>query len=290
MTPTFASFAIALSLLAGDGLGGDISTVTDAVRISPTVDVAAGPAFTGIEAGVRSGGQVTRIELDNAELNAGLSAWYRLAYLNGGTRLQLFEHYAATTRRTDSDIVDSQIAAWTFANEVVGSGLSDEFLRWAWIHTGNDTGSSAGLIFTLAYIDLLTSGKLVGNLRVAGTGTIGADGVVIPVTGVEVKVAAALLSEPDVVFTPNPSELIEHTTIVESQHTRIPTEGHTVSEWLNLIGYEQAGRDAANHPGTVAYVVVHDIRQALAFLCGRTNSELTCTIAHHSASLPIGTQ
>ena len=105
-------------------------------------------------------------------------------------------------------------------------------------------------MFTLAYIDLLTPGRLVGNLRVAGTGAIGNDGVVAPVSNVDIKVAAALLTRPDVVFTPTASSSVEHTTTVESHHTRIPADGYTVAEWLNVKGYEQAGRDAARRPGT----------------------------------------
>ena len=78
-------------------------------------------------------------------------------------------------------------------------------------------------------------------------------------------------------------------TIVESQHTRIPTVGTTVGEWLNVSGFEQAGRAAANHAGTVSIVVVHDLRQALAWLCGRTRNPRTCAVARRSATIPIGT-
>jgi hypothetical protein len=143
-------------------------------------------------------------------------------------------------------------------------------------------------MFTLAYLDLLTPDALVGDLRVAGTGGIGKDGVVLPVSNVEVKVAAALLAEPDVIFTPRPSKFIENTTVIESEDTRIPADGYSVGEWLNVRGYEQAGRDAANHPGTTAFVVVHDFRQALAFLCGRTGNETTCAAASRSITIPIG--
>jgi hypothetical protein len=110
---------------------------------------------------------------------------------------------------------------------------------------------------------------------------------VYPVSNVEVKVAAAMLTRPDVVFTPTPPTTIEDVTIVESEHTRFPTDGATVGQWLNVIGYEQAGRSAANHPGTVAVVVVHDVRQALAWLCGRTNSATTCAVAHTAAGIPM---
>jgi hypothetical protein len=160
---------------------------------------------------------------------------------------------------------------------------------WAHVHTGNNTGVSGGLMFTLAYLDLLTSGKLVGNLRIAGTGGVGTDGVIIPASGIDAKVAAAMLTRPDVVFTTSPPASIDNVTVVESQHTRILDPGYTVGEWLNVKGYEHAGRNAADHPGTIAVVVVHDLRQALAWLCGRTNSTTICAAAQRTATIPIGT-
>jgi PDZ domain-containing protein len=52
-------------------------------------------------------------------------------------------------------------------------------------------GPSAGLMFALAVYDALTPGDLTGGRRIAGTGTIGLDGAVGPIGGVEQKVAAA---------------------------------------------------------------------------------------------------
>jgi hypothetical protein len=298
MRPTFAPFAIALTLLAGVGLVENVSTVsakpTNAL-VAPAIDVPT-PASWIVDGNDRGGGQAARIELDDTPLNDGLSAWYRLAYLKGGSRLRVFEHYPATTLGFGSDVAVSERTSWRLANEVVGRyGASTASLNvpsWARVHTGNDTGGSAGLIFTLAYIDLLTPATFVGNLRVAGTGVVDFEGDVLPVSNVEVKVAAAILTRPDVVFTPTPSNLVDHTTTVESasNHTGNPTGSESVGEWLNVTGYETAGRDAASRPGTVAFVVVHDLRQALAWLCGRTNRELTCTIAHRAASLALDTQ
>jgi hypothetical protein len=296
MTPTFVSFATLLTLLVGDGLAGDVSTASAAppgIGVVPTIDVPAPQFWDTPQGGVRTGGQAARIEFDDADLNDGMSAWYRLAYVNGGTRLRVFEHYAASSRGPESEIVRSEYAAWRFANRVLGpagdSAASDEFPRGAWVRTGADTGPSAGLMFTLADIDLLTPGALVGDLRVAGTGSIGSDGVVSPVAGIEVKVAAALLTRPDVIFAPRPSWFVDDVTIVESQLTRHPTAGHTVGEWLNVAGYEQAGRVAASHPGAVEVVVVHDVRQVLAWLCGRTDNVTVCQVARRSANIPIGT-
>ena len=297
MTPTFASFAIVFSLLATDGLGEEISTgPTDssAGGIVPAIDVPAPSRFSGTQDEGRSGGQAARLELDDAVHNDAMSAWYWLTYIDGGTRLRVFEQYAAASTDPSSELSQSENLAWRLANLAVGSDgdpmTSAELPHWARFRTGHDGGPSAGLMFTLAYIDALTPDALVGNLRVAGTGAIGPDGVVVPVAMVEVKVAAALLARPDVIFTPKVPNGTQHVTIVESEHTRFPTTGRTVAEWLNLSGYEHAGRAAASRPGTVAVVVVHDVRQALAWLCGRTEDATTCAIARSAASIPIGNQ
>lgn len=289
------SFAIVLALLSGDGLTGDVSAASAdpaGAGSAPAVDVPV-PEILGSVEEIRRGGQAARIEFNDDSLDNSMSAWYRLAYVNGGSRLQVFEHYEISTLGPGSEIEMSQRTAWRVANEVVGqygASTTSQLPSWARARTGNNTGPSAGLMFALSYIDLLTRGALVGDLRVAGTGGIGPDGVVIPMAGIETKVAVALLAGPDVIFTTRPSKLVGHTTIVDSQHSRIPDAGFTVGEWLNVAGYEQAGRDAAGHPGDVAFVVVHDIRQVLAWLCGRTNNADTCNIAQRSANLPVGTQ
>ncbi|CAM2815716.1 PDZ domain-containing protein [Mycobacterium intermedium] len=55
----------------------------------------------------------------------------------------------------------------------------------------NIGGPSAGLMFSLALVDKLTPGELVGNTFVAGTGTISLDGKVGPIGGITHKMAAA---------------------------------------------------------------------------------------------------
>ena len=57
--------------------------------------------------------------------------------------------------------------------------------------TGRIAGPSAGLMFSLALYDRLTSQDLTGGRAVAGTGTIDCDGGVGPIGGVEQKVAGA---------------------------------------------------------------------------------------------------
>jgi hypothetical protein len=266
-----ASLASVLALIA-DGLAGDISTASASpavVGVVAVIDVPA-PRFWVAAAELLSGAQASRIELDDADLSATLSSWYRLAYVDGGTRLRVFEHYptAITNADTDTDMIDSETVAWQLANTLAGPAdnppAPDPLPRWAQFRTGNDTGGSGGLMFTLAYIDVLTPGPLAGNLRVTGSGGISPTGTVFPVSNLEVKVAAAMLTRPDVVFTTRPPK---------------QTDNVTGGEGFNQTDYEQAGRLAADHPGTAAVVVVHDVRQALAWLCGRTQSTIACAIA-----------
>lgn len=60
------------------------------------------------------------------------------------------------------------------------------------IDSGEVTGPSAGLAWTLGVIDRLTPGELTGGRKVAVTGTISADGRVGPIGGIAQKVAAVL--------------------------------------------------------------------------------------------------
>ncbi|CAM4243453.1 Lon protease [Mycobacterium basiliense] len=58
-------------------------------------------------------------------------------------------------------------------------------------HLANVGGPSAGLMFSLAVVDKLTTGDLTGSRFIAGTGTIGVDGKVGPIGGITHKMAAA---------------------------------------------------------------------------------------------------
>jgi Lon-like protease len=52
-------------------------------------------------------------------------------------------------------------------------------------------GPSAGLMFSLAVVDKLTTGELAGSTFIAGTGTISADGKVGQIGGITHKMVAA---------------------------------------------------------------------------------------------------
>ncbi|MCQ3804004.1 MAG: PDZ domain-containing protein [bacterium] len=70
------------------------------------------------------------------------------------------------------------------------------------IDSANYGGPSAGMIYTLAVIDLLEEGNLTDGRVVAGTGTISMDGSVGAIGGIRQKLVAAEAAGADVVLVP----------------------------------------------------------------------------------------
>lgn len=59
------------------------------------------------------------------------------------------------------------------------------------IDAGNVGGPSAGMMFSLAVRDVLTPGAMTRGARIAGTGTIGDDGAIGPISGIPQKMVGA---------------------------------------------------------------------------------------------------
>ena len=270
-----------------DGEGSSSPSVTAGTL--PVVDVPA-PWFWDEISGQRVGGRAHRFELESPGRTAGMSAWYFLAYVLGDSRLSAYEHTSPGTLGSGSVIARSQNVAWHVAVSLLG--LSDGVARpgeipdWALARTGNSNGRSAGLLFALAYLDVLTPGALAGDVRVAATGAIASDGRITRVRLVEAKLAAALLIGADVVFAPTFPAGSGDVTVIGPPNGR-PSTNQTVGDLLDTDGYENAGRLAATQPGSVALVPVHDIRQALSWLCGRTQRPATCELARKAASASV---
>ena len=260
-----------------------------AATLSPVVDVPA-PFFWDTQSHRRAGGDADRFELDDPGRVGEMSTWYFLTYVVGGDRLQLHEHNPATSSRPGADIALSENVAWHVANTILGraSGLAHgaEIPAWARPRTGVADGTSAGLAFALADLDLLTGGRFAGNLHVAATGSVGSDGVVTAVRMVAAKLAAARLAHPEVVFAPEfPPETADVTRLASHRGALAPERA--IGDWLGMASYEAAGRDAATRPRTTALVEVDDVRQAVAWLCGRTNISTTCALADAAAAMPL---
>lgn len=73
------------------------------------------------------------------------------------------------------------------------------------IDSRNIGGPSAGLMYTLTLIDMLSDDDLMRGYRVAGTGTIRLDETVGAIGGVRQKVFAARALDIDIVFVPQPN-------------------------------------------------------------------------------------
>jgi PDZ domain-containing protein len=85
---------------------------------------------------------------------------------------------------------------------IVGISVVDSFPFPLTINSGDIGGPSAGLMWTLGLIDLITPGDLTEGRTIAGTGTIALDGTVGPIGGIQQKVVAAQRSRATVFFAP----------------------------------------------------------------------------------------
>ncbi len=85
---------------------------------------------------------------------------------------------------------------------IIGIGPVNNFPFPITISSGQIGGPSAGLMWTLGLIDLLTPGDLTGGQVIAGTGAIGPNGAVFPIGGVQQKVVAAEQAGAKVFFCP----------------------------------------------------------------------------------------
>ena len=74
---------------------------------------------------------------------------------------------------------------------LVGVRMINSFPFDVSISSGDIGGPSAGLMWALGLYDLLTPGDLTGGRTIAGTGQIAVDGTVIPIAGIQEKIAAA---------------------------------------------------------------------------------------------------
>lgn len=98
----------------------------------------------------------------------------------------------------------------------IGIGLVDntrlETTPEVIIESGNIGGPSAGLMFSLHIYNEITQSDLLGNLKIAGTGTIAPDGTVGRIGGIAKKVVAADEEGATYFFAPDdelPAEVIE---------------------------------------------------------------------------------
>ncbi len=106
------------------------------------------------------------------------------------------------------------------------------------IDSANYGGPSAGMIYTLAVIDLLEEGSLTEGRVVAGTGTISMDGSVGAIGGIRQKLVAAEAAGADVVLVPRGN-------YAEATTAPVDVEIVAVETISDAVGYLREGKAAA---------------------------------------------
>jgi len=128
----------------------------------------------------------------------------------GGVPIKSAEDVAKAVRQAPADqpiafkvrrggahgkVVETQITPTVIdGNQRVGIriGIGYEFPFDVSVNISDNIGGpSAGLMFSLAIYDTLTKGSLTGGQVVAGTGTMGSDGKVGPIGGIQQKIVGA---------------------------------------------------------------------------------------------------
>ena len=101
---------------------------------------------------------------------------------------------AITVRRNDATRVFDIAPVPSGGRRIIGVGLEAVFdgAPKVTINAGHVGGPSAGMMFALGVYDKLTPGELTGGQSIAGTGTMGYDGKVGPIGGIEHKMVGAV--------------------------------------------------------------------------------------------------
>ncbi|HXF56729.1 MAG TPA: PDZ domain-containing protein [Actinomycetota bacterium] len=118
---------------------------------------------------------------------------------------------------------------------VIGVSVVEPFPFPLSMESGAIGGPSAGLMWALGLVELLTPGDLTGGRVVAGTGQLALDGRVLPVLGVPEKVAAAERAGASVFFAP--AQNAPEARAVARRLTVVP-----VRTYLDAVAFLQRGR------------------------------------------------
>lgn len=153
------------------------------------------PAGPAAIAGIGVGDVITAV--DGVPVSAPTDVADRIA--RAGDRVTLT---VTGPGRTTPAVVDAALDDGVLGVELGDAAAPDVGDVPFEVDTSGIGGPSAGLMFTLAFVDALSPGDLTADLDIAGTGTIRADGTVGPIGGVRHKAAAAAGTGADVFFVP----------------------------------------------------------------------------------------
>jgi len=182
-------------------LGYDVGASVEVADIAGEDAPAAGVLEPGDRILTADGRSVADAAALRAIIQEGKGAPVAIVYERDGER--------ATARITPEEVSAEGETSW-----LIGVTLTTDFdfpfdVK---IQLDNVGGPSAGMMFALGIVDVLTPGPLNGGEEVAGTGTITADGTVGPIGGIRQKLYGARDAGADWFLAPagNCNEVVGH--------------------------------------------------------------------------------
>jgi hypothetical protein len=230
----------------------------------------------------RVGGIASRLHTSDGAPVAG-HLFLLMATAGSAASAQLFDDTPYThDNGTPAETLASNIAAAELATTI--TGIDVELLD---LTTAPGGGPSGGLIYTIAYLNVISDGAFTGDLRIAATGELAPDGYLDPITAINEKVAAAHLADADVLFSPS-TPTADHIEEYGARHVgelfRARNTGSTLAEERRLDDYQAWG---AGRPKGTDIVGTRHIADVAAYLCG-AGSAYACEILEALADTVIG--
>ncbi len=184
---------------------------------------------------------------------------------------------------TAADSHESNVDAAAVVEAITGADV--DLLDFT---TAPGGGPSAGITYTIAYLNIISDGAFTGDLRVAATGRLGSDGYVQPILAINEKMAAAHLADADVLFTPSTpgaEHLADHSARDVGELFRARNTGASLADERELGSYRSWG---ATRPDGLDVVGIRHIADVAAYLCGN-GSTYACDVTDYFEDRIIGT-
>lgn len=197
-----------------------------------------------------------------------------MATVGSREHARLFEQTPFTHNHGQhADTIESNHLAIEAAEAITGNDI--EHIEFT---TAPGGGPSGGLIYLIAYLNLISHGAFTGQLIVAATGQVEDEGYIGHIKGVDEKLGAADLAEADVFFTastPSHAKVAEHAERHAGHIYRTRHGQATLASERGLDDYQTWG---TTRPDALDVVKVGHVADVAAYLCGAT-SNYACSIA-----------
>ena len=198
------------------------------------------------QAGIKCNDVITAI--DGKPVLSSQALVKTLAPVRSGTVVVLTDHPAAGGRPKQvkvrlssppATVVAQGFQGKSYLGIVVETRVKLQLPFPVSVNAGQIGGPSAGLAFTLAIMDSLSNGELTGGHKVAATGTMGSDGGVGQVGGVQEKTVAVEKAGAQVFFVPQ-AELQDAESVAGHGLVVVPVA--TLGQVLQILQQRYGGK------------------------------------------------